>query len=91
MKKFLLITCALATASSALRADNVALFTVKIGSDKTPRQFAIEFETGQVGHGVTNLESGGEAAEGVKQDDGSNDSTEGVGCFFHKHSSKPAA
>jgi peptidyl-prolyl cis-trans isomerase B (cyclophilin B) len=43
MKKLLLIACAAATALSAVRADDIALFTVKVGTDKTPKQFAIEF------------------------------------------------
>jgi len=43
MKKILLFACLAATALSVARADDIALFTVKIGGDKTPRQFAIEF------------------------------------------------
>jgi cyclophilin family peptidyl-prolyl cis-trans isomerase len=43
MKKLLLIACAAATTLSSVRADDVALFTLKLGKDKTPRQFAIEF------------------------------------------------
>ena len=43
MKKLLLIACAAATAVSAARAADVALFTLKLTTDKTPRQFAIEF------------------------------------------------
>lgn len=43
MKKLLLIACAAATAFSTVRADDIALFTLKVGTDKTPKQFAIEF------------------------------------------------
>lgn len=43
MKKSFLIACLVAAAFSVVRADDVALFTLKVGDDKTPRQFAIEF------------------------------------------------
>jgi peptidyl-prolyl cis-trans isomerase B (cyclophilin B) len=44
MKKLLLTACAVATAFSAVRADDVALLTFKIGKDKkNPKQVALEF------------------------------------------------
>ena len=43
MKKLLLTVAALATGLAAVRADDVALVTLRVGKDKTPQQFAIEF------------------------------------------------
>ena len=46
MKKLLLTACVVATAFSAVRADDVALLTFKIGKDKVPKRAAIEFSDG---------------------------------------------
>ncbi len=43
MKKLLLTVAALATGLAAVRADDVALVTLRVGKDKTPQQFAMEF------------------------------------------------
>ena len=43
MKKLLLTAAVLALTLPAARADDVALVTLRAGSDKTPQQFAIEF------------------------------------------------
>lgn len=43
MKKLLLTAAVLALAFPAARADDVALVTLRAGSDKTPQQFAVEF------------------------------------------------
>ena len=43
MKKHLLTAAVLALTLAASRADDVALVTLRVGSDKTPQQFAIEF------------------------------------------------
>lgn len=55
MKKSFLIACFVATAFSVVRADDVALFTLKIGDDKTPRQFAIEFDDADAPMTVANF------------------------------------
>ena len=43
MKKLLLTAAVLALTLAAAHADDVALVTLRAGSDKTPQQFAIEF------------------------------------------------
>ena len=43
MKKLLLTAAALAASLAVIRADDVALVTLRVGSDKTPQQFAFEF------------------------------------------------
>lgn len=43
MKKHLLTAAVLALTLAAARADDVALVTLRAGSDKTPQQFAFEF------------------------------------------------
>ena len=43
MKKHLITVLALAASLAAARADDVALVTLRVGSDKTPQQFALEF------------------------------------------------
>jgi len=56
MKKFLITACATATALSAVRADDVALVTFQIGSDKkNPKQAAIEFYDGDAPQTVENF------------------------------------
>ncbi|MEP6668968.1 MAG: peptidylprolyl isomerase [Chthoniobacter sp.] len=55
MKKLLLTACVAATALSAVRADDVALLTLKVGKDKTPKQVAIEFYEGDAPQTVENF------------------------------------
>jgi cyclophilin family peptidyl-prolyl cis-trans isomerase len=55
MKKLLFTVCAAATALSAVRADDVALLTFKIGKDKTPKEAAIEFYEADAPQTVANF------------------------------------
>jgi len=55
MKKLLITACAAATALSAVRAEDVALVTLKVGKDKVPKQVAIEFYEGDAPQTVENF------------------------------------
>ena len=55
MKKLLFTACAVATALSAMRADDVALLTFQIGKDKTPKQAALEFYEADAPQTVANF------------------------------------
>lgn len=55
MKKIFLPIACLAAGLVAVRADDVALITLKVGKDKTPRQVAIEFHEGDAPQTVENF------------------------------------
>jgi cyclophilin family peptidyl-prolyl cis-trans isomerase len=55
MKKLLLTACIATMALSAVRADDVALLTFKIGKDKALKQAAIEFYEGDAPQTVENF------------------------------------
>lgn len=55
MKKTLLSLAILSAGSCALRADDVALLTFRVGKDKTPKQVAIEFYEGDAPLTVENF------------------------------------
>ena len=55
MKKLLLPAAALAFTLAAARADDVALVTLRAGSDKTPLQFAFEFHEAEAPATVANF------------------------------------
>lgn len=55
MKKHLITALALAASLAAAQADDVALVTLRIGSDKTPRQFAVEFYEAEAPRTVENF------------------------------------
>ena len=55
MKKLLLTAAALAFTLAAARADDVALVTLRAGSDKTPLQFAFEFHEAEAPATVANF------------------------------------
>ncbi len=55
MKKHLLTALALAASLAAARADDVALVTLRVGSDKTPQQFALEFYENEAPRTVENF------------------------------------
>ena len=55
MKKHLLTAAVLALTLPAARADDVALVTLRAGSDKTPLQFAVEFHEAEAPRTVENF------------------------------------
>ena len=55
MKKHLLTAAVLALTLAAARADDVALVTLRAGSDKTPLQFALEFHENEAPRTVENF------------------------------------
>lgn len=55
MKKHLLTALALAASLAAAQADDVALVTLRVGSDKTPQQFALEFYENEAPRTVENF------------------------------------
>ena len=55
MKKHLLTALALAANLAAAQADDVALVTLRVGSDKTPQQFALEFYENEAPRTVENF------------------------------------
>ena len=55
LKKLLLTAAALVASLAAVRADDVALVTLRVGKDKTPQQFAIEFYPGDAPLTVENF------------------------------------
>ena len=55
MKKHLLTAAVLALTLAAARADDVALVTLRVGSDKTPQQFAFEFHEAEAPRTVENF------------------------------------
>ncbi len=55
MKKILLTLALFAAGLAAVRADDVALITLRIGKDKTPRQVALEFYEGDAPQTVENF------------------------------------
>lgn len=55
MKKHLLTAAVLALTLPAARADDVALVTLRAGSDKTPLQFALEFHEAEAPRTVENF------------------------------------
>ena len=55
MKKHLLTAAVLALTLAAARADDVALVTLRVGSDKTPQQFALEFHESEAPRTVENF------------------------------------
>jgi len=55
MKKLLLTIALFAAGLVAVRADDVALLTLRIGKDKTPRQVALEFYEGDAPQTVENF------------------------------------